>query len=185
MFPEMTDPLHIPDNKRAGSYSSPMLKVLLGVGALLAILAVIFFPKVEYVDPKPALACGDAYFSKLEQRNVSDALELYTVNFRRDAGEHWEGLLTQLDAQNGGVTEFKTLGFHVVPVHLGEPTETGCILAQYQVSRNSLISEENLTICPHQHGAEWGIVGHEITRSDTGTHYRSGVTVQEITVHTP
>jgi hypothetical protein len=46
----------------------------------------------------------------------------------------------------------------------------------------SLISEEKLTLCPDQRGAEWGIAGHEITRSDTGQHYAEGITFQEKTV---
>jgi hypothetical protein len=35
---------------------------------------------------------------------------MYTDGFRQKQGEEWQRLLTQLDAQNGGVKDFKTLG---------------------------------------------------------------------------
>jgi hypothetical protein len=175
----MNGPLNIPDDKRAGNYSSLLLKPLIIVGALLMVLAAMFFPKLHYVDQRPALACGDEYFSKLRQRQVDDALEMYTDGFRQNKGEEWQRLLAQLDAQNGGVTDFKTLGSKIVPVQFRDSSEIACVLVQYQVTRNTLISEEKLTFCPHQHGAEWGIAGHGITRSDNGQHYEAGLTIQE------
>jgi hypothetical protein len=179
----MNSPLNIPDDKRAGNHSSPLLKPLIIVGAVLVVFAAIFFPKLYYVDQKPALACGDEYFSKLRQRRVDEALEMYTEGFRQKQGEEWQRLLTQLDAQNGGVKDFKTLRSTLAPVQLRDATEIACVIVQYQVTRNALISEEKLTLCPHQRGAEWGIAGHEITRSDTGQHYEAGLTVQEKTIH--
>jgi hypothetical protein len=176
----MNGPLNIPDDKRAGNYCSLLLKALIIIGAVLVVLAAIFFPKLHYVDQRPALACGDEYFSKLRQGQVDDALEMYTDGFRQKQGEEWQRLLTQLD----GVKDFKTLGSTIAPVQLRDATEIACVVVQYQVTRNNaLISEEKLTLCPHQRGVEWGIAGHEITRSDTGQHYEAGLTVQERTIH--
>jgi hypothetical protein len=134
------------------------------------VLAAIFFPRLHYVDQRPALAYGDEYFSKLKQKQVDDALKMYTDGFLQKKGEEWHRLLTQLDTQNGGVTDFKTLGSKIAPEQLRDSTEIRCVIVQGQITRNTLISEEKLTLCPHQRGAEWGIAGHEITRSDTGQH---------------
>ncbi len=160
------------------------LKPLIIAGAvlLLVVLAAMLFPKLHYVDPRPAVASGEEYFSKLRQRQVEDALAMYTDGFRQQRGEEWQRLLTQLDAQNGGVTDFKTLGSKIAPVQLRDSTEIACVIVQFQVTRNNLISEEKLTLCPRQRGAEWGIAGHEITRSDTGQHYAAGLTVEEKTI---
>ncbi len=158
------------------------LFIIAGVILLLAVLAAMFFPKVHYVDPRPAVAVGKEYFSRLRQRQIDDALQMYTDGFRQKKGEEWQKLLAELDAQNGGVTDFKTLGSKIAPVQLRDSTEIACVLVQYQVTRNGLISEEKLTLCPHQRGTEWGIAGHEITRSDNGQHYEAGLTVQEKTI---
>jgi hypothetical protein len=178
----MNSSLNIPDDKRARNRSPLLLKVLIILGALLVVLAVISFPKLIYVDPRPALACGDEYFSKLRQGQIDDAFEMYTVGFRQNSGEGWQKVLAQLNAQNGAVTDFKTLNSHVLPVQLRDSTELPCFIAQYQVQRNTFLSEEKLTLCPHQRGTEWGIAGHEITRSDTGQHYQAGITAREKTV---
>jgi len=156
--------------------------IIAGAVLLLVVLAAMFFPKLHYVDPKPAVACGEEYFSKLKQGQVDDALAMYTDGFRQQRGEEWQKLLTQLDAKNGGVTDFKTLGSQVAPVQLRDSTEIACVIVQFRVTRNTMISEEKLTLCPHQRGAEWGIAGHEITRSDTGQHYAAGITFQEKTI---
>ena len=156
-------------------------KLFIAAGAVLpfVVLGAMLFPKLHYVDPRPAVASGSEYYSKLEQRQIDDALEMYTDGFRQKRGDDWRRLLIQLDEQNGPVTNFKTLVSRIAPVQLRDSTEIACFVVQYQVSRNTLISEEKLTLCPHQRGTEWGIAGHEITRSDTGQHYEAGLTVQE------
>jgi len=156
--------------------------IIAGAVLLLVVLAAMFFPKLHYVDPRPAVACGEEYFSKLRQRQVDDALAMYADGFRQKRGEEWQKLLAQLDAENGGLTDFKTLGSKIAPVQLRDSTEIACVIVQYQVTRNTLISEEKLTLCPHQCGAERRIAGHEITRSDTGQHYAAGLTVLEKTI---
>jgi len=46
-----------------------------GTAILVALLAAIFFArKVHYVNPKPAVALGGEYFSKLKQGQINDAL---------------------------------------------------------------------------------------------------------------
>ncbi|MGA6986149.1 MAG: hypothetical protein WBZ01_08855 [Terriglobales bacterium] len=149
----------------------------------LVVLGVVFFPKVHYVDPKPAIAFGEEYFSKLKQSQVDDAFAMYTDGFQQNGGGEWRKLLTHFDTQNGDVRNFKTLGSQVAPVTLRDSTEIPCVLVRYQVTRNALISEERLTICPHQHGEDWGIAGHEITRSDTGEHFGAGLTFREKTIY--
>ena len=159
------------------------LFIIAGAVLLIVIVAAMFFPKLHYVDPRPAVASGEEYFSKLKQRQIDDALEMYTDGFRQKKGEEWQRLLTQLDTQSGSVTDFKTFGWKIAPVQLRDSAEFACVVVQFQVTRNALISEEKLTLCPHQRGTEWGIAGHEITRSDTGQHYEAGLTVQEKTIY--
>jgi hypothetical protein len=156
--------------------------VIVGAVLLLAILGAVFFQKVHYVDPKPAVALGEEYFSKLKESQMDDAFAMYTDGFLRERGEDWQKLVTQLDTEKGAVTDFKTLGWQVAPVTLRDSTEIPCVVVRYQVARNSLISEEGLTICPHQRGDDWGIAGHKITRSDTGQHFEAGITFQEKTI---
>jgi hypothetical protein len=170
------------DNKHGVNTMRRKQFIIAGTVLLIVVLAARFFPKLHYVDPTPAVTLGDEYFSKLEQRQIDDVLEMYTDGFKQKKGEEWRGLITQLDTQNGGVTDFKTLGTKVAPVRLRDSTELACVIVQYQVRRNTLISEEKLTLCPHQRGTQWGIAGHEITRSDTGQHYEAGLTVQEKTI---
>jgi len=156
--------------------------VIGGTVAFVIVLGAVFFPKLHYVDPRPAVAFGEEYFSKLKQHQVDDAVAMYTEGFLQRRGEDWQKLLTQLDTQNGGVTDFKTLGYQIAPVTLRDSTTIPCVLVRYQVTRNTLISDERLTICPHQRGEEWAIGGHEITRSDTGQHFEAGVTIREKTI---
>jgi hypothetical protein len=160
------------------------LKVLLITGAVLlfVVIAAIVLSRFHLVDTRPAVAFGDEYFSKLRERQIDDALEMYTPGFRQIKGEEWNRVLTQLDAQYGGVTDFKTLASKLAPVQLSDSTEIACVIVQYQVTRNALVSEEKLTLCPHQRGEEWGIAGQEITRADTGQHYEAGLTVYEKTI---
>ena len=158
------------------------IAVIAGAVAFVVVLGAVFVRKVHYVDPRPAVAFGEEYFSKLRQKQVDDAVAMYTDGFLQKVGEDWHKLLLQLDTQNGDVTGFKTLGSHVVPVTLRDSTEIPCILVRYEVTRNTLVSDERLTICPHQRGDEWAIAGHEITRSDTGQHFAAGLTVQERTI---
>jgi hypothetical protein len=171
------------DTRNRVNVMRPKLFIIAGAVLLIVIVAAMFFPKLHYVDPRPAVASGEQYFSKLKQSQVDDALEMYTDGFRQKKGEEWKKLLTQLDTPNGGVTDFKTLGWRIAPVQLRDSAEITCVVVQFQVTRNTLISEEKLTLCPHQRGTEWGIAGHEITRSDTGQHYEAGLTVQEKTIY--
>jgi hypothetical protein len=158
--------------------------VIAGVLVFVVGLAAVLFSKLHYVDQRPALAFGEEYFSKLKQGQVDDAFALYTDGFLLKRGEDWHKLFADLDNQNRGVTDFKTLGSQLAPVTLRDSTEIPCVLVQYQVTRSTLISQEELTICPHQRGAEYGIAGHEITRVDTGQHFAAGLTIQQKTIFT-
>lgn len=158
------------------------LFVIVGAVLCVAVLGVLSLRKLHYVDPKPAVAFGEGYFSKLKQNQVADAFAMYTDGFMQKRGQDWRKLLNQLNTEKGGVTDFKTVGSQVAPVTLRDSTEIPCVLVRYQVARNSLISEERLTICPRQRGEDWGIAGHEITRSDIGQYFEAGITFQEKTI---
>ena len=97
-------------------------------------------------------------------------------------GEDWKKTLLELETQSGGISDFKMLGSQIAPVTLRNSTEIPCVLVRYQVTRGTVISEEALTICPHQRGDEPGIAGHEITRRDTGQHFEAGLTVRLKTI---
>jgi hypothetical protein len=158
------------------------LLVIAGATLFVLLLGAVFFSKVHYVDPKPAVAFGDDYFSKLKQSQVDDAFAMYTDGFLQKRGEDWRKLVAYLDTQAGRVTDFKVLGAQVAPVTLHDSTEMPCALIRYQVTRSRLVSTENLTVCPNQRGAEFGIAGHEITRSDNGQHFAAGLTIQQETI---
>lgn len=77
---------------------------LIIVGFVVLVLGVFgfeFFSKIHYVDPKPALALGDDYFSDLRQGQTDDAFQMYTDGFLRKVGEEWRNVITQVDAQGG------------------------------------------------------------------------------------
>ena len=150
-----------------------------GIAVLLLVLALAFAPKLHYVDQRPAVAFGDAYFSKLEQGRVDDAFAMYTDGFLHKRGEEWHKVVGDLNLQLGRVTDSKVIASQIAPVTLSDSTEIPCVLVQYQVTRTRIISDEKLTICPHQRGVQYGIAGHEITRSDNGQQFAAGLTIQQ------
>jgi hypothetical protein len=149
---------------------------------LILVLGTVFLPKVHYVDPKPAIAFGQDYFTKLRENQVDEAFAMYTDGFLQKRGEDWKKLVLELDTQSGGLSDFKLLSSQIAPVTLRDSTEIPCVLVRYQVTRGTVISEERLTICPQQRGDEPGIAGHEITRRDTGQHFEAGLTVRLKTI---
>jgi len=156
--------------------------VIVGVVVGVIALCIIFFPKVTYVDARPAASFGERYFSALKHTEIDDAFAMYTDGFLQRAGQDWRRTITELDTRNGSVMDFKTKGAHVAPVILRDKTTLPCVLAAYQVTRKTLISEERLTICPHQRGADYGIAGHEII-PPSGEHLIAGLTITEKTIY--
>ena len=138
--------------------------------------------KLRIVDQRPAVAFGEGYFSRLAEGQVDGAFAMYTDGFLRTRGEEWKRVVGDLDSQAGRVTDSKVMASQLAPVTLRDSSEVPCVIVQYQVTRNRLISEEKLTICPHQRGTQYGIAGHEITRSDNGQHFAAGLTVQQKTI---
>ena len=155
--------------------------ILAGV-VLIVVLGIIFFSRVHYVDPKPAVAFGDEYFTNLKENQVDEAFGMYTDGFLQKRGQDWKELIVDLDTQSGGLTDFKLLGSQVAPVTLRNAVVIPCVLVRYQITRGTVTSEETLTICPRQRGDEPGIAGHEITRRDTGQHFEAGLTIRQKTI---
>jgi hypothetical protein len=156
--------------------------VIAGTLLALIILAVVFFPRVTYVDLRPAVTFGNEYFSKLQQGRLDDAFAMYTDGFVQKRGREWRTLLTDFATQQGAVTAFSVATSSLAPVTLNDSTDIPCVLIRYKVMRSSFESAEMLTVCPGQHGAEYGIAGHEITRLDTKQHFAAGLTIQEKTI---
>jgi hypothetical protein len=157
------------------------LLALAGI-VFVVVLGIVFLRKVHYVDVKPAIAFGQDYFTKLQENQVDEAFAMYTDGFLQKRGEDWKKILLELETQSGGISDFKMLGSLIAPVTLRNTPEIPCVLVRYQVTRGTVISEEVLTICPHQRGDEPGIAGHEITRRDTGQHFEAGLTVRLKTI---
>ena len=155
------------------------MALIIAATALSLVLGMVLFRRVTYVDTKPALAVGENYFSLLQHNQMDEAFQLYTDGFLQKRGKDWQRVVAELDAKNGVVTSFKLDGAHIAPVVLRDGTDIPCVLARYQVKRTVVVSDEKLTICPHQRGDEWGIGGHEITRSDNGQHFEAGATFVE------
>jgi len=107
---------------------------------------------------------------------------MYTEGFLQKRGEEWRKLITQMDSQANGSIDFKLLGSQTAPVTLRDSTMVPCVLVRYQVTRGTVVSDESLTVCPHQRGDEPGIAGHQITRRDTGQHFEAGLTIQQKTI---
>lgn len=156
--------------------------IVAGAGVFLFVLGALVMPKLHYVDQRPAVALGEGYFSKLSEGRIDDAFAMYTDGFLRNRGQQWQRVVGDLDSQAGLVTDSKVMASQVAPVTLSDSTEIPCILVQYKVTRGRLISEEKLTIRPHQRGTKYGIAGHEITRSDNGQHFAAGITVRQKTI---
>lgn len=151
---------------------------------LFAVLVVgfVFLAKFHYVDPRPALYVGEDYFGDLRRGQIDDAFAMYTDGFLGKVGEEWRKVVTDLDAENGNVVDFKVLDSHVVPLTLRDRSEIPCVLIRYEITRKMLSSNEALMVCPHQRAELWAIAGHEITRKDTGEHFLAGITVMEKTI---
>jgi hypothetical protein len=149
-----------------------------GIG-IIAVFGVLAAPKLHYIDQKPAFAVGGDYFSKLEENRRGEAFDLFTEKFLQKEGQDWQKTIADLDANAGEVTGFEPQSSMLAPVTLQDGSEVSCVLIRYKVSRTKLVSDETLTICPHQRGDDWGIAGHEITRSDTGERYEAGLTIRE------
>ncbi|MGA2434513.1 MAG: hypothetical protein ABSG25_04435 [Bryobacteraceae bacterium] len=149
-----------------------------GIG-IVAVFGVLVATKFHYVDQKPAFAVGEEYFSKLEQNRLDEAFDLYTEKFLQKKGQDWQRTIAELDAKAGGVTGFKPQSSMSAPATLHDGSLIPCVLIRYQVERAQVISDEKLTICSHQRDDQWGIAGHEITRSDTGEHFEAGLTILE------
>ena len=156
------------------------MKRLFLVGALVSatVLAVIFVAsKVRWVDPKPAIALGEQYFSRLRSGQLEGALALYTDEFRRKYGADWQKLISSLNTNYGTVTGFTLLENKVVP--LTSPAgEIPCVSVRYHVARSAFPIEETLLVCP-QPNTQMAIVGHQLTRLDTGQTIAAGATVKE------
>lgn len=158
-------------------------KLLISGGFVLVVaLVFLFLSKVHYVDPKPAIAFGDEYFTNLKDDQVDNAFAMYTDGFLQKRGEEWRKLINGFNSQGSAPIEFSLLGSQVAPVTLRDSTEIPCVLVKHQVTRRSVVTEEMLTICPHQRGDKPGIAGHEITRRDTGQHFEAGLTIQQKTI---
>ena len=52
--------------------------VIGGAAVFVIVLGAVFFPKLHYVDPRPAVAFREEYFSILKQHQVDDAVAMYT-----------------------------------------------------------------------------------------------------------
>lgn len=149
-----------------------------GTATLVALLVAIFFvKKVHYVNQKPAVALGGEYFSKLKQGQTSDALAMYSDEFRRQHGEQWRKLLTDIDERYGTVAGVTLLDARTAPVG-----EIACVVVRYQTTRNLLFSEEKLTVCRERAATQMVIAGHEMVRLDTGQKAAAGITFTEINV---
>lgn len=135
--------------------------------------------KFHYVDPKPAFAVGEEYFSNLKQNRLDEAFDLYTQKFLQKERHDWQQTITGLNAKAGGVTSFEPRGSLLAPVTLDDGTLIPCVVVRYRVARGQVISDERLTICSHQRGEQWGIAGHRIARADTGEHFEAGLTILE------
>jgi hypothetical protein len=153
--------------------------LLIAGPVLVVVIGMLLFQKFHYVDPKPAFAVGEGYFSKLQQNKLDEAFDLYTEGFLQKKGQDWQQTVADLDVKAGVVTDFKAQGSMLAPVTLRNRTLIPCVLIRYQVTRGKVVSNEKLTICSHQRGEEWGIAGHEITRSDNGQHFEAGLTILE------
>jgi hypothetical protein len=71
------------------------------------------------------------------------------------------------------VTEAKLIGTKVVPID-----RIGCSLLFYEVHRGPFITHESIILKPCT-GNSAVIIGHELTRLDSGQKIAAGITVKE------
>jgi len=148
---------------------------ILGAAVLIVLfLALFVLREVHYFDSNPAIAVGNEYFSKLRRDQLGDALAMYSEEFQRQHGEDWRKLLVELQRRYGAVNGFKLLETKIVPLE-----KIACVAVDYQVTRNTLSTEEKLTICPDQPNFRNTIAGHAMVRLDTGQQVATGITFRE------
>jgi len=157
---------------------------LIAIGILLvagvAGAALVASNKFHYVDSRPAIALGDQFFSAMKERAPGKAFELYSPEFRKMQGDGWKnGFLVKMSESWGTITGYSITQGHVVPVE-----RRGCYLLRYAVQRTKVSSEETILACP-QDSPQWAIVGHELTRTDTGQHVSAGLIPREAGIHVP
>jgi hypothetical protein len=152
---------------------------LLGAAVCVAALAVFALKKVHIVNPAPAIAVANEYFSDMQQGNPDAAFGLYSNTVREQLGDNWKGFMRTMPKAFGAITSYSVEQGHIVPVD-----GKGCYLLRYDIQRTQVNSTEGFLICP-TNGARWEIIGHELTRTDTGQHIAGGTIPREIGVHTP
>jgi hypothetical protein len=139
-------------------------------------VAIFVKKKVHVVDSAPALALVNEYLSDMQQGKPDDAFGLYAGKFRDQAGEDWKGFLEKMPEAFGPVSSYSVESGHVVPVE-----SKGCYSLRYDVQRTLVSSSEGFVVCP-TNGSKWEIVGHDLTRKDTGQHVAAGIVPIEVEV---
>lgn len=159
--------------------SRKIIVALLGAAACVAALTVFALKRVHIVDPAPAIAVANEYFSDMQQGEPDAAFALYAIDVREQLGDNWKSFMRTMPKAFGAITSYSVEQGRVVPVE-----RQGCYLLRYGVQRTLVNSTEGLLICP-TNGAKWEIAGHELTRMDTGQRIAGGTVPTEIGVHVP
>jgi len=154
-------------NRKAVVYA-----VVIAAGA--AAIALFVSKKVHIVDEAPAVAVANEYLLDVQQGKPDDAFGLYAAELRDQLGNDWKDFMEKMPNTFGAVTGYSVESGHVVPVE-----RRGCYLLRYGVQRTLVNSEEVFVVCPTE-GTKWVIVGHELTRTDTGQHVQAGIMPIEV-----
>jgi hypothetical protein len=157
----------------------PWLAIGIVIAGVVAIAALFAANKVHFVDRAPAVALGDQFFSALKDRAPDKAFALYSAEFRQMQGENWKQAILVKTGTMGSITGYSIAEQHIVPVN-----HVACILLRYAVQRTQVETREGIVMCP-QEDSSWAIVGHELTRTDTGQHVSAGLTLHEVGIHVP
>jgi hypothetical protein len=164
------------------SYKRSLL--MIGGGVVAIILLVTLFvtfavKKVHVVDSRPAIAVGEMYFAAMKENGSQKAFELFSREFREKQGDLWKDFLVRMPESFGSITRYSITQGAVVPV-----SNLGCYGLRYSVERTKVNSDEKFIVCP-ANGTSWAIVGHELTRTDTGQTVSAGIINRQIGVHVP
>jgi len=120
------------------------------------------------VDADPSINVANNFYQLLSVPDVKSATTLFSPGFT-DTMSSWPKVLSRTQSKFGPVVHAELELAVFTP-----DGDSDCYLLKYNVIRQSLQSHERLLVCKLAGTSRWAIVGHELTRDDTGNDISGG-----------
>ncbi len=152
----------------------------------MALLVVVGCKGFNSVDPDAAGPAAKNYWQLLQANDVSKAMEMYDGSvWSTDPNlrSSWPEFLGGLGQKFGPVVSAELRGKKWFPGSslVSDHRVFVCYAYDYDVKRQTLVSQERLVFCgePHAAARDMHIYGHGLKRQDTQQSVRVGIDVQE------